>query len=208
MPSAVLPTLSTDEIDDLLYLARTNDLHDLKAGIQAIAQAQNTTLENIILASVDSDTGNGLLHMAAANRCMDILQYLLPALPCPSPSALNLNLTNASGNTPLHWAALNGQLDAVKLLINAGADPARRNNAGHDAMYEAERSEKEEVTGWLLREGKGLETSVGGESGEREEEEGCMGEDKEDEDEHGRKEEAVEDIQNGVRDIGMREQGG
>ncbi|KAL8711926.1 MAG: hypothetical protein Q9225_007032, partial [Loekoesia sp. 1 TL-2023] len=113
MPSTLLPTLSADEIDDLLYLARINDLHDLKAGIEAIALAQKTTPENIIIATIDPESGNGLLHMAAANGCMDILNYLLPS---STPTSLNLNLPNSSGNTPLHWAALNGHLDAVKLL--------------------------------------------------------------------------------------------
>lgn len=70
MPSATLLTLNADEIDDLLYLARINDAHDLKAGIEAIAQAQRTSPSNIMTATVDSAMGNSLLHMAAANGCM------------------------------------------------------------------------------------------------------------------------------------------
>lgn len=75
--------------------------------------------------------------------------------------ALSLNLQNASGNTPLHWAALNGHLPAVKLLIEAGADPTVMNKAGKDAVYEAEANEKNEVAAWLLTEGKGLESAAG-----------------------------------------------
>ena len=75
---------------------------------------------------------------------------------------LSLNLQNASGNTPLHWAALNGHLSAVRLLIEAGADPTVVNKAGKDAVYEAEANEKNEVAAWLLTEGKGLEGAVGG----------------------------------------------
>ncbi|KAL8681379.1 MAG: hypothetical protein Q9186_002522 [Xanthomendoza sp. 1 TL-2023] len=159
MPSATSPNISADDIDDLLYLARTNDLEDLRASIEAVAQAQRTSPENIIIATIDPETGNGLLHMASANGCMDVLKHLLrPNLSVPS--SPNLNLPNSSGNTPLHWAALNGRLDAVKILIGAGADPAIRNNAGHDAVYEAERSEKEQVVEWLLREGQDLESGI------------------------------------------------
>jgi ankyrin repeat protein len=34
-----------------------------------------------------------------------------------------VNMTNESGSTPLHWGALNGHLEVVKLLIEASADP-------------------------------------------------------------------------------------
>ncbi|KAL8852437.1 MAG: hypothetical protein Q9221_002667 [Calogaya cf. arnoldii] len=162
MPSAILLTISADEIDDLLYLARTNDVHDLKAGIEAIARTQQTSSENVILATIDPDNGNGLLHMASANGCLDVLQHLLPSPPSSVPSPLNVNLPNTSGNTPLHWAALNGHLDAVKILLGAGADPTIRNVAGYDAVYEAERSGKQEVVEWLLKEGNGLERGVEG----------------------------------------------
>lgn len=53
-------------------------------------------------------------------------------------------------------------MSAVKLLIEAGADPTVINKAGKDAVYEAEANEKNEVAAWLLTEGKGLESAVGG----------------------------------------------
>lgn len=70
MPAALLPTISADEIDNLLFLARTNDIHDLKAGIEAIARTHRTSSANVILATIDPDSGNGLLHYASANGCL------------------------------------------------------------------------------------------------------------------------------------------
>ncbi|KAL8904119.1 MAG: hypothetical protein Q9171_007163 [Xanthocarpia ochracea] len=198
MPSAILPTISDDDIDDLLYFARTNDTHDLKAGIEAIAQVNRTSSDNIISATLDPDTGNGLLHMASANGCLDVLKDLLPLSPS-APSPLNTNLSNTSGNTPLHWAALNGHLDAVKILIAAGADPAIRNIAGHDAVYEAERNGKEEVVEWLLKE-TGI---VGEKSGEEE-----KGEEEEVMDVKDRDQDGAVDVRDRLGNMKMEEKGG
>lgn len=67
-----------------------------------------------------------------------------PSQPQPTPllplegQAL-VNHKNYSGNTPLHWAALNTHLECVKLLVDAGADVSLKNAAGHDAVFLAER---------------------------------------------------------------------
>jgi uncharacterized protein CbrC (UPF0167 family) len=41
----------------------------------------------------------------------------------------------------LHWAALNTHLDCVKALVEAGADISAKNDAGHDALFLAERAD-------------------------------------------------------------------
>ncbi|MCJ1258585.1 hypothetical protein MMC24_006418 [Lignoscripta atroalba] len=163
MPSTTLPSLSEDEIDDLLYFARTGELSDLKTSVEAFAKAANASQSDIIVAAVDSFSGNGPLHMASANGHLETLQYLLSLVSSATSEAhkSTLDAQNASGNTPLHWASLNGHLEAVKILVSAGADPSIVNSAGHDAVYEAEVNEKEKVAEWLLTEGKGLETGVG-----------------------------------------------
>jgi uncharacterized protein len=99
-------------------------------------------------------------HTNMANTQLDIIKLLLStSTQKPTPF---LNLTNASGNTPLHWASLNGHLEAVKLLIEAGGDITIFNKAGHDAVFEAEVNDKKEVVDWLLGHVEALEKSVGG----------------------------------------------
>ncbi|KAL8703243.1 MAG: hypothetical protein Q9201_003576 [Fulgogasparrea decipioides] len=207
MPSAILPTLSADEIDDLLYLARANDLHDLKAGIEVVALAQNTSINNILQAIVDPESGNSLLHMVCANNCLDVLGYLLDTSPeqdnATQSTQLNVNLKNLAGNTPLHWAAMNGHLGAVKMLVLRGADTGVKNNVGHDAVFEAERGGKEEVVGWLLGQQKGVECNREGDGLEGEievdeEDVGAEGVDIENGTGDG-----VEEVENGVEKLKM-----
>jgi ankyrin repeat protein len=76
-----------------------------------------------------------------------------------------LNAVNEAGNTALHWAALNGHLESVKMLIGAGADITIFNKAGHDAVFEAEINDKKDVVDWLLGHVEGLEKSIGGAAG-------------------------------------------
>lgn len=74
--------------------------------------------------------------------------------PSASPSTVPLlNHRNSSGNTPLHWASLNGHLETVKALVEAGADMWIKNHAGNLAVFEAERAEKDDVVAYLLETG-------------------------------------------------------
>lgn len=57
------PQFSEDDIDDLLYFARAGELQNFKDSINAIC---GRTI-NSLLAINDASSGNGPLHMAAAN---------------------------------------------------------------------------------------------------------------------------------------------
>lgn len=181
MPSATITSLTADEIDDLLYFARTGQLDDFRACIDAVARSLNTAHYEVVGAAIELRSGNSPLHMAGANghaselkspnvpdyffpnglKCAsDVLNYLLATVRSAPRErrASTLNVQNVSGNTPLHWASLNGHLEAVKILMAAGADPSVTNLAGHDAVYEAEINRKDAVVEWLLTEGNGLES--------------------------------------------------
>ena len=49
---------------------------------------------------------------------VDVLECLLECL-----TKDDINAQNSSGNTAMHWAALNGHVDVVKRLAASGADP-------------------------------------------------------------------------------------
>jgi hypothetical protein len=61
------PRLSEDEIDDLLYFARTGETADFEETVKELKQRENASLEEILESAKDEFTGNGPLHMAAAN---------------------------------------------------------------------------------------------------------------------------------------------
>lgn len=52
-----------------------------------------------------------------------------------------IEATDVSGETPLYRASTRGQLGACELLLQAGADPNRRNCAGHPAAAFGSRAE-------------------------------------------------------------------
>ncbi|KAH8702233.1 ankyrin repeat-containing domain protein, partial [Talaromyces proteolyticus] len=146
-PPAPVP-LSFEAIDDLIYSARLGDIPSLKSDITKYSTEHNVPASSIIRSALDtepeSDGGTGacLLHWPAANGNVELLNYLLSVLGEESTELASfLNYRNYTGNTPLHWAALNTHLDCVKALVGAGADIGIKNDAGHDALFLAERAD-------------------------------------------------------------------
>lgn len=164
MHTAALPPLTLDEIDDLLYFTRVNEAQDLEQTIAELAQKYQCTAKDVLAATVDPNTGNSVLHYCSANGFADLLPTLLAKIgksEDASSTTTLINHANKEGNTPLHWAAYNGQLAIVKMLVDAGADMWVKNAAGHLAMFEAERADKNEVTQYLLEAGgKDVETGA------------------------------------------------
>lgn len=169
LPSPASP--SPDDIEELLLDCRYGDLGCVqdfvdKYGPEALAKACD-------------GRGNTVLHMCAANghagafqpmctvlvsganRVKETLSYLL-SLP-RTPVSL-LTSTNDAGNTPLHWACLNGHVECVRLLVNFRPEPdaagtvsalgpaliSIRNNAGQTPLGEALRAGWEDGAQWLV----------------------------------------------------------
>ena len=155
--------LSADEIDDLLYFTRVNEVDNLKQTITELSQKYNCSERDVLASAVDPESGNTVLHYCSANGFSDLLKTLLASLGIQhatgSLSSGNemdstpVNGTNKEGNTALHWAAYNGHLEVAKILVSGGADMWIKNAAGHLAMFEAERAEKSDVVQYLLEVG-------------------------------------------------------
>ena len=69
--------------------------------------------------------------MAAVNGQAEVIEWLL------NQENLDINAQNESQNTPLHWAALQGNAQILKLLIDHGANPNLENLFGHEAYEES-----------------------------------------------------------------------
>ncbi|KAL4926053.1 ankyrin repeat domain-containing protein [Aspergillus undulatus] len=152
-----LINLTPDEVDDLIYFVRSNDMEGLEFTLSELMTKYDKRASVIIASAVDTfpqeegGSGCSLFHYAAANGNTRILEHLsnilasahittgVPLTEAEIKSAINH--ANYSGNTPLHWAALNTHLECVKILVNAGADVGIKNEAGHDAIFLAERAD-------------------------------------------------------------------
>lgn len=63
----MLISLSEEEIDDLLYFARTGDQEEFNAAKKVLLKREAASLTDLLKAARDEYSGNGVLHMAAAN---------------------------------------------------------------------------------------------------------------------------------------------
>ncbi|KAI2613418.1 ankyrin [Hypoxylon sp. NC1633] len=174
------PNLSEDEIDDLIYLARTGDDAELTGMLKELASRENNTCAGVLEAARDDGKAT-CLHMAAANGYAKTVTLILSHFPVPSKSPTRgesqaappasssegappagsqppyVNLENSFGNTALHWACLGGHLDVVKLLLSRGASPAAANNKDQIPLDLAAFENHMHVVDYFLSQSKDME---------------------------------------------------
>jgi hypothetical protein len=63
----MVPGLSEDEIDDLLFFARTGDKEEFNTLKDELCERQKIGTAGLLELARDEMSGNGALHMAAAN---------------------------------------------------------------------------------------------------------------------------------------------
>lgn len=95
----------------------------------------------------------GEIHDAAAQGDLEKVKALLKANP------YLVSSKDSHGMTPLHWAALNGQKDAVELLLANKADVNATSNNGDTPLHLAEAAEHQDVAE-LLRQHGGQDTTI------------------------------------------------
>jgi ankyrin repeat protein len=79
-------------------------------------------------------------------RCSDVPTYLFKPV-------TSLNQRDLHGDTPLHVVCVWGDLEPVKVLIEAGADVNARGDRGQTPLFRAVTGENIEVVRLLLRAG-------------------------------------------------------
>nr|WP_315848292.1 ankyrin repeat domain-containing protein [uncultured Rhodoferax sp.] len=79
------------------------------------------------------------LHYAATESHVPVMQLLLD-------QHAYIDATSPNGSTPLMMAAMYGNASAVKMLLEAGADPTIKNDLGLTAIDFAERVKKTDST--------------------------------------------------------------
>lgn len=83
------------------------------------------------------DPGDTVLHCAVAMPDTQLLLALLT-----HGSQVFLNTRNVKGETPLHRAITKGTVQAIGVLLDAGASPFCRNNTGETLIHAATRARK------------------------------------------------------------------
>ena len=87
--------------------------------------------------------GKTLLHRVCENNDIQLVELLLVE------HGADINCRDAEGFTPLHIAAIRGQIEVVKKLVELGADDNLTTLDGKDAAYLAELNEETEIEEFL-----------------------------------------------------------
>jgi uncharacterized protein len=98
-----------------------------------------------------SSTDCNVLHLAAGYTANTALRFIAEKGFIP-----DVNCQNGIGESPLHLAALNGNVETVEILISRGAKINAENEAGEHAVHYAARSGNESIVRALLRNGCSL----------------------------------------------------
>jgi ankyrin repeat protein len=101
-----------------------------------------------------SRNGN-ILHLASKSGSSEVYDMVVKAL-SESHSYL-MYASNADGKTPLHYAAISGNVDRIKNLIDSGNKVNIKDNDHKSALYYAALNNHADVVKWLVEQGASFE---------------------------------------------------
>lgn len=83
---------------------------------------------------------------------VDVVSYIIEQFSSldDKKKAEYINTKNEQGNTALHWAALNGNLEVVEILVKNGGDCKIKNNVNISPIYEAQQRNHEKIAEFFL----------------------------------------------------------
>ena len=88
-----------------------------------------------------------MMEKALINACINNQLSVIKVL---ITKKLNLDYADDFGKTALIYCAENGNLDAVKTLVNSGADPGRTDHDSDTVLHKAVQSQNTELPKFLL----------------------------------------------------------
>lgn len=135
MFSFIADKLNVKNLGEMLAPTLTPE-QELHAAIESGMQDKFAYLldEMHVSASAPSSAGNQPIHTAAYHGRIAMIEMLLMR-------GIDVNTPCPRENAPLHFAAAQGHEDAVRFLIDHGANPALRNRNGRTA-YDAAKGDR------------------------------------------------------------------
>ena len=128
----------TGDLDNVRYLLKRGAEPSAEALSEAVTFGYPEVLKSLIDAGADATitegSGINLVHWATITNRPEVIPVLLAA-------KADINATDEFGYTPLMYAATvdEGDVDAAKVLLNAGADRSIRNKENRTALDQARR---------------------------------------------------------------------
>ena len=120
----------------LINLGVNIDVPDSDGDTPLFYAIKNNLIKNIELLLSNGADANHLnsmkrnaLHLCAAEKIPSMIQKIFDIYP-----EISTNAQDKSGNTPLHIAVIVKSVECGKILIDHGADPLIKNNAGKSAF--------------------------------------------------------------------------